>query len=149
MKDIAKSIKGRLLNTAKAQNVNFNTLLAQYALQRLLYRLSISVFKDQFLLKRAWLFVVWNNTLHRATRDLDLLGFGDNTQENRLATFKILAALDVVPENGFVFELDSFGAEQIKKEGDYQGVRIQGKASLDSAIIPIQVGWDRPTWRWQ
>lgn len=74
MKNIAKSIRERLLNLSKAQDQNFNTLLTQYALQRLLYRLSISDFHNQFILKGAWLFVVWNNNLHRPTRGLDLLG---------------------------------------------------------------------------
>ena len=62
MKNIAKSIRERLLNLAKAQDQNFNTLLTQYALQRLLYRLSISDYHHQFVLKGAWFFVVINNT---------------------------------------------------------------------------------------
>ena len=62
MKNIAKSIRERLLNLAKAQDQNFNTLLTQYALQRLLYRLSISDYHHQFVLKGAWLFVVISNT---------------------------------------------------------------------------------------
>lgn len=139
MKNIAKSIRERLLNLSKAQDQNFNTLLTQYALQRLLYRLSISDYHHQFVLKGAWLFVVWNNTLHRPTRDLDLLGYGDNDQHNLLAAFNAIVSIDLEQEDGLVFDASSFLAEPIKKDGDYQGVRIQGKAILDSAIIPLQV----------
>lgn len=139
LKDIAKSIKGQLLNTAKQQGENFNTLLAHYALQRMLYRLSISEFREQFLLKGAWLFVLWNNALHRPTRDVDLLGYGDNSEEQLLAIFQKIASMAVEPADGLVFNLEGFSAEQIKKDGDYQGVRINGQAMLDSAIIPLQI----------
>ena len=110
MKNIAKSIRERLLNLAKAQDQNFNTLLTQYALQRLLYRLSISDYHHQFVLKGAWLFVVWNNTLHRPTRDLDLLGYGANDQHSLLAIFKALVAIDLEQEDGLVFNTSGFSA---------------------------------------
>lgn len=139
MKESAKSIKSRLLNIAKTQGDNFNTLLVHYVLQRLLYRLSVSEFNDQFLLKGAWLFVLWNNSLHRPTRDVDLLGFGDNDQARLLDVFIAIASLEVQPDDGLIFDLKSFSAVQIKKDGDYQGVRIDGKVKLDSAIIPLQV----------
>lgn len=139
MKNIDKSIRERLLNLSKAQDQNFNTLLTQYALQRLLYRLSISEYHNQFVLKGAWLFVVWNNILHRPTRDLDLLGYGANDQQSLLTLFKAVVTIDVEQEDGLVFDASSFSAEPIKKDGDYQGMRIQGKAILDSAIIPLQV----------
>lgn len=139
MKDIAKSIRERLLNLAKAQEQNFNTLLTQYALQRLLYRLSISDYQHQFVLKGAWLFVVWNNALHRPTRDVDLLGYGENDQHSLLTLFKAIAVIVPEQDDGLVFDISSFSAEPIKKDGDYQGVRIQGKAALGSAIIPLQV----------
>lgn len=49
-KDIAASVSARLLNLAKAQGVDFNTLLVRFALERFLYRLSQSKYADQFLL---------------------------------------------------------------------------------------------------
>jgi len=41
-KDVAASVRARLLNLAKAQGVDFNTVLVQFALERFLYRLSQS-----------------------------------------------------------------------------------------------------------
>ena len=66
----AASIRQRLLNFAKEHNENFDYVLTQYAMQRLLYRLSISEFKNRFLLKGALLFSIWDNNLHRPTRFL-------------------------------------------------------------------------------
>jgi hypothetical protein len=39
MSDIAASVRGRLLNVAKAQGVDFNQVLVRFALERILYRL--------------------------------------------------------------------------------------------------------------
>lgn len=51
-------------------------LLMRYAIERLLYRLSCSPHRGNFVLKGAILFQVLTQHLHRPTRDLDLLGFG-------------------------------------------------------------------------
>jgi len=52
-KNLGASIRDRLLNKARAENLDFNLLLTRYALGRMLYRLSISKQCDQFLLKGA------------------------------------------------------------------------------------------------
>lgn len=64
VKDIAKSIRRRLLDYAKLNNDNFNAVLTQYVLQRLLYRLSISEYAQHFLLKGAWLFKQQSGAFH-------------------------------------------------------------------------------------
>lgn len=139
IKDVARSIRARLLNHAKQQNDNFNTVMAQYVLQRLLYRLSISQYADNFLLKGAWLFVVWSNALHRPTKDIDLLGLGNNDLDELLAIFKFIASVAVDEPDGVFFIIDSFNVTQIKEDDHYQGVRITGLATLDKAKIPLQV----------
>jgi len=139
VKDIGKSIRARLLNIAKEQGENFNNLLVQYALQRLLYRLSFSQYADQFLLKGYWLFVVWDNALHRPTKDIDLLGIRDHDIDELLAIFKTISSLKLDVADGLTFDLDTFQAMDIKKEGNYQGVRISGLVILDTAKIQMQV----------
>lgn len=58
-KDLAASVRARLLNIAKAENSDFNQVLIRYSLERLLYRLSQSSHSDRFLLKGALLFTLW------------------------------------------------------------------------------------------
>ena len=53
-RNLAASVRARLFNKAKKDGVNFQRLLVRYALERLLYRLSISPEKDHFLLKGAF-----------------------------------------------------------------------------------------------
>ena len=69
-----------------------------YALERLLYRLSRSAYQQQFVLKGALLFNIWSEHYHRATRDADLLGFGDSTPERIEGIFRELCTLDVVAD---------------------------------------------------
>jgi hypothetical protein len=76
VRNIGASIRDRLLNKARAEKLDYNLLLTRYALERMLYRLSISKQRDQFLLKGALLFDLWFDVPHRPTHDADFLGFG-------------------------------------------------------------------------
>ncbi len=71
----AKSIKDRLLNIARKESRAFDVLLVRFALERLLYRLSISAHRDCFVLKGGMLVADDN----RVTRDADFLGQGTQT----------------------------------------------------------------------
>jgi len=94
MADLAASIRARLLNVAKAQDVDFNQVLVRFALERILYRLSRSGHADR-LLKGALLFTLWYDMPHRATRDADLLGFGASDLESVTRTFRDIAGVAV------------------------------------------------------
>ena len=50
-KDIAKSMKAKLLNLARKENQDYQVLVIRYLYERLLYRLSISKYQDKFCLK--------------------------------------------------------------------------------------------------
>lgn len=82
MSNVAASVRARLLNVAKTQSSDFNQVLVRFALERILYRLTLSPYADRFLLKGALLFTLWYDMPHRATRDADLLGFGASDLES-------------------------------------------------------------------
>ena len=71
---LAASVRQRLTNLARARGLEFQRVLVLYALERLLYRLSVSPFAHRFILKGASLFLLWCEEPHRRTRDADLLG---------------------------------------------------------------------------
>ena len=75
-KNVAASIRQRLLNLAKARGEDFTYVLLRYALERYLVRLARSRHAQQFILKGAMLFPLWSRNPHRATKDMDLLGTG-------------------------------------------------------------------------
>jgi predicted nucleotidyltransferase component of viral defense system len=133
----AASIRQRLLNLARERSENFDFVLKQYVIQRLLYRLSISDYQEQFLLKGAMLFLIWTGDLHRPTKDIDLLGFGKNDVDELEKDFKAICAVEV--DDGLAFDIDSINGTQIKEDALYQGVRVVGHALLDNAKITFQV----------
>jgi predicted nucleotidyltransferase component of viral defense system len=133
----AESIRQRLLNLAKERGEDFDYVLRQYVIQRLLYRLCKSDYSERFLLKGAQLFWVWNKAFHRPTRDVDLLGFGAHDVNTWVTTFQDVCGNDI--EDGLVFDSNGIQGIEIKEDAMYQGVRISGFAELARARIPFQI----------
>ena len=136
-RNMAASVRARLLNRARETRQDFNLILTRYALERLLYRLSTSPHADQFLLKGALLFDLWFEIPHRPTRDADLLGFGSAEIPHVEAAFRDICAVEL--DDGIRFQPDSVHAEEIRKEANYSGVRVTLIGLLDGARCPVQV----------
>lgn len=137
-KNTAASVRQRLLNHAKKHHEDFQYVLIRYGLERLLYRLSQSKVRDRFILKGASLFTIWTNEPHRATRDIDLLGHGDNSIASMVDVFCELCDFDV-EDDGLVFDRNSVKGANIGKDKAYDGLRMTLEARLERAKIPIQV----------
>lgn len=134
---LAVSVRARLLNKARAEKSDFNGVLIRYALERLLYRLSQSAHADRFLLKGAMLFTLWYDMPHRATRDVDLLGFGPSDLASIGQTFRDIVSVAVA--DGINFDVASVTAQEIRKEAGYAGARIFITAELAGAHLKVQV----------
>ncbi|WP_046112050.1 nucleotidyl transferase AbiEii/AbiGii toxin family protein [Aquincola tertiaricarbonis] len=133
----AASIRARLLNVAKAQGADFNQVLVRFALERMLYRLTLSAHADRFVLKGALLFTLWYDMPHRATRDVDLLGFGASDLVSIASVFRDIAAVEV--DDGIVFDPASVAVEEIRKEAGYGGVRVVVGGELARARCRTQI----------
>jgi predicted nucleotidyltransferase component of viral defense system len=136
--NIGASVRARLLDRARAERSDFQILLTRYALERLLYRLSVSPHRDRFILKGAMLFVTWVAEPFRPTRDLDLLGHGDNDAEAIAKTFRAICAQPVA-DDGVTFDVAALTAAPIREEMEYGGVRVRTTATIAGARIAIQV----------
>ncbi len=136
-KDLAASVRARLLNIAKAEGSNFNQVLVRYALERFLYRLSQSPHADRFLLKGALLFTLWYDMPHRPTRDADLLGFGPSDLQSIGQTFRDIASITV--DDGITFDPESVHAEEIRKDAGYAGARVVIIGELAKARCKTQI----------
>ena len=137
LKDVGASVRQRLLNLARARGQPMELLLTRYALERLLYRLSVSLHRERFVLKGAMLLATWFDEPYRATRDVDLLGFGDAAEDALLATFREIMAVEV--DDGVSFDLKGLRIEAIREEAEYGGSRLRTTAMLAGARIPITV----------
>lgn len=131
-RNVAASVRQRLLNVAKQSRRRFNDLLQHYALERWLYRLSRSAYADRFVLKGALLLMAWNTPSTRPTRDIDLLGRISNDLELvRSAIAEICQRL--------IFDPRSVAVERIAEDADYEGVRARFVGRLGNARIAMQV----------
>lgn len=136
-RNLAASVRARLLNKARASGVDFNLLLTRYALERMLFRLSASGLRSQFLLKGALLFDLWFDEPHRPTHDADLLGFGSSEIPHLEQVFREVSQMAC--EDGIVFLADTVKAAEIRKEANYAGVRLTLVGLLDGARCPVQI----------
>lgn len=135
--NIAASVRARLLNLARETQRPLDQLLTRYALERLLYRLSRSEYRDRYALKGALLVTTWFDSPHRPTRDLDFLGFGDPSTDVLLTRFREVAAITV--DDGLAYDTASLTAEPIREDQLYGGIRLRTTATLAGARIPIVI----------
>ncbi|RMF14559.1 MAG: nucleotidyl transferase AbiEii/AbiGii toxin family protein [Candidatus Dadabacteria bacterium] len=138
VRDLAASVRARLLNRARETKEEFDRILVHYGIERLLYRLSRSSGAANFLLKGAMLFTVWQIEDRRPTRDLDLLGFGSGDPEELTRIFRAICQVDVVPD-GITFDPDSVHAGYIREQTAYGGVRVKLVGDIARARVPLQI----------
>jgi len=136
-KNVGASVRARLLNRAKESGSDYGLILTKYALERILYRLSVSQWHDAFLLKGALLFDLWFDQPHRPTRDIDLLGFGPSEVDGVAAIFRDVSVLAF--EDGMTFDATTVRAAEIRKEANYAGVRVTLLGILDGARCAVQI----------
>lgn len=143
VRDMAASVKQRLLNVHTENNIDFNFLLTRYAVERFLHRLNRSRYKESFVLKGAMLFYAWKGEWFRSTRDLDLLGFEKNDPENLKRIFQEICATNSEQEDGLFFVSESITTEAIMEETNYPGVKVHIAMQLGKArsILQIDVGF--------
>ena len=138
LRNIGASVRARLLHRARIENTDFQMLLTRYALERLLYRLSISDQRERFVLKGAMIFAIWQDDLFRPTRDLDLLGHGDPDPATVADSIRSICSVQV-PDDGVVFDVAGFEAAPIRDDDEYPGVRVRTGATIAGARLPIQI----------
>ena len=85
------------------------------------------------------LLATWFDEPHRATRDVDLLGFGDAAEDALPTAFRDIMAIEVV--DGVSFDLKGLRIETIREEAEYGGSRLRTTAALAGARIPDNGGY--------
>ena len=135
--DRAASVRARLLAIAKARGEDFNLVLTRFAIERWLYRLSVSKRAHEFLLKGALLFDLWFDQPHRPTRDADFLGFGPADREALAKAVAEICAVEA--DDGLHYDPASIRAAEIRENASYSGLRVTLVAFLGTARCPMQL----------
>jgi predicted nucleotidyltransferase component of viral defense system len=138
LRNVATSVRQRLLNLARDRGEDFGLVLTRYALERLMYRLSVSEHREQFVLKGAMLFALWGGEPHRSTRDLDLLGRGTIDTRRLEQVFREVIGVEV-EDDGLEFLTETVRGGRIREEEEYEGVRVHLEARLAAARMKVQI----------
>jgi len=138
IKNMGASVRQRLLNHAKASGRPFAEVLQYYAMERFLYRLSVSPHVEIFTLKGALLLTAWQAPISRPTMDIDLLGRTDNAVDKTVALLREISQL-AVSDDGITFDPASFAGEAIREDADYAGVRTAFIGRVDNARVHMQI----------
>lgn len=141
-KNIAASVRARLLNMARTSGRDFDALLLQYMQERFLYRLSISPYRGHLVLKGALLFLAYKLSLLRPTRDIDFLGSSTPNELDEIRNL-VVAIARIELDDGVSFNHESVIVERITQGADYQGVRVKLEARLTPAkkMLQLDIGF--------
>ncbi len=137
-RSLEASVKSRLLTLVRGRNELFENVLTRYAGERFLYRLSVSPYRESFVVKGASLFALWLGSPHRPTRDLDLLGFGSQEPASIVEVFQALCR-QPVEADGLTFDAESVSVSTAREDEKYAGLRVVFQARLGTAKISMQV----------
>lgn len=137
-KNLAESVLHRLKNHAKNTHRRTDELLRYFAIERFLYRLSLSQHSSKFFLKGGLMLKAWEISNHRTTLDIDLLGKTQNNFQNIKDIITDICNCEVTWD-GINYETTSIKLTEMQVNGEYHGLRILFTANMHSAKIPMQL----------
>jgi predicted nucleotidyltransferase component of viral defense system len=138
IKNLGASVRTKLMALSKERRVDFNSILIQYFHERFLYRLSISDYKENFILKGALSFLAYDISRLRPTKDIDFLGkVTANDLENIKNIMQEVSSIEAT--DGINFNPANITVERIKEDADYEGVRVKIEGNLGTIKLKIQL----------
>lgn len=143
IKNYGKSIRSKLFNIAKEENVFYQTVLTRYFHERLLYRISQTRFRENFYLKGGALMYAYERFVARPTLDIDFLGNNINNDSSSIAeAFKEICSIACI-EDGVNFDATNITARNITELRDYHGVRLSIPVSMDTIaqVMTMDIGF--------
>lgn len=137
-KNLGESIRQRLKNLSDQRNRPFDEILRYYAMERFLYRLSVSPHAKKFFLKGGLMLKVWDSLDHRATMDIDLLARTSNQIDN---LHQIITEVSEIAceEDGIAFDTQKLILRNTQTGGDYHGVSSSFSAKLCTTKMPVLI----------
>ena len=138
-KDHSASVLARLLNHSRTYKEDYQSLLIRYVGERFLYRLGKSPYRDDYLLKGAYLLsVTLEDQTYRTTKDIDFLKTGVTDAEHILESLRSICSI-AYPEDAVEFDLDSVSIQDIREHNAYQGQRAKIQTHIGKARVVLQI----------
>ncbi|MBP3324845.1 MAG: nucleotidyl transferase AbiEii/AbiGii toxin family protein [Coprococcus sp.] len=136
MINTAKQLKDLIRNLSKKKSADAQILMRNYMMERFLERMSVSQYKDKFILKGGMLVAAMVGLDARATMDIDATIKGADV--NVEAVERIISDIVSVPlEDGVTFRIKQIS--EIMDEADYPGVRVSMETEFDGVRTPLKI----------
>ena len=134
----ANAISIKLLEYSKKYKVNHQMILIRFFHERLLFRVSVSAYKNHLLLKGGNLLYSMQGNTARPTVDID---FSGNKISNDIEEIKkmFLQILAIETNDGVIFNAETLNASEINEQNQYTGVRVKVIAQLANIKQNIQI----------
>lgn len=143
IKNCGKSIRARLLNVARTEDVFYQTILTRYFQERLLYRISRSRYRENFYLKGGALMYAYEHFAARPTLDIDFLGTHISNDGKRITeAFQEICTIECNCD-GVIFDPSKIVAQNITEFKDYHGIRLSIPVTMDTIaqVLTMDIGF--------
>ena len=132
----AMQLKAYVKNLAKEKNISAQIVLQNYMLERLLERISVSKYHDNFILKGGFLLAAMVGLDTRATMDMDATIKGlPVTKETILEMFGEICKIHIDDDINFEFS----GIADIREEDEYGGYRVSLSGNYPPMAVPLKI----------
>lgn len=132
----AWQLKDRIRNLAKSKSADAQVLMRNYMMERFLERISVSEYRDKFILKGGMLVAAMIGLESRATMDIDgtIKGINVNVEDVE----KMIATIVSVPmDDGVEFQVKRIS--EIMDEAEYPGIRVSMETRFDGVSTPLKI----------
>lgn len=132
----ARQLKDLIRNLSKEKSADAQILMRNYMMERFLERISLSEYRDNFILKGGMLVAAMVGLDARSTMDLDATVKGANVNVEDIEN--LIAAIITIPiEDGVTFQLKSIS--EIMDEAEYPGIRVSMTTTFDGVVTPMKI----------
>ena len=132
----AKQLKDLIRNLSKKKSADAQILMRNYMMERFLERISLSEYRDKFILKGGMLVAAMVGLDARSTMDLDATVKGINVNVDGVAD--LIAGIVSVPiDDGVTFRVNK--VSEIMDEAEYPGIRVSMTTVFDGVVTPLKI----------
>lgn len=132
----SRQLKDLIRNLSKKKSADAQILIRNYMMERFLERISLSEYKDKFILKGGMLVAAMVGLDARSTMDIDATVKGANVSVDDVENI-IAAIIEVQIEDGVIFRVKRI--QEVMDEAEYPGIRVSMETLFDGVTTPLKI----------
>ena len=132
----ARQLKDLIRNLSKDKSADAQILMRNYMMERFLERISLSEYRDKFILKGGMLVAAMVGLDARSTMDIDATVKGATVGIEEVENM-IASIISVPVDDGVEFRVKRIS--EIMDEAEYPGIRVSMETEFDGVITPLKI----------